>query len=99
MVYLLRIYKDLLVFTDLILPHFLEFVHSELLLFQAVQDNMAQVGELAKRVGKAPQPLVNHLTEREQSVSHGRPTLPQSNLKQSPDDPSSILQGEAGQRS
>lgn len=79
------------VFTDLILPHLLQFVHSELLLLQAVQYNMAQVGELAERVGEAPQPLVDHLTEGEQSVGHGWPALPQSNLKQSPDDPSSIL--------
>lgn len=52
---------------------------------------MAQVGELPKRVGKAPQPPVDHLAEVEQSVGHGRPALPQSNLKQSSDNPSSIL--------
>ena len=80
------------VFTNLILSHLLQFVHSELLLLQAVQHNVTQVGELAERVGKAPQPLVNHLTQGEKSVGHGRPPLPQSNLKQRPDDSSSILE-------
>lgn len=52
---------------------------------------MAQAGELAQRVAEAPQPLVNDFTEREQSVRHGRPALSQSDLKQSPDDPSGVL--------
>ena len=83
------------VFTDLILPHFLQLVHGELLLLQAVQDQVAEVGELTEGVGEAPQPLVDHLTEGEQAVGHGRPPLPQSDLKQSPDDTSRVLWGGA----
>lgn len=55
---------------------------------------MVQVGELAKRVGKAPQPFVNHFAEGKQSVGHGWPPLSQSNLKQRSDDASSILKEE-----
>lgn len=79
------------VFTNLILPHFLQFVHCESLLLQTVQYNVAQVGKLAERVGEAPQPLVNHFTEGEQSVGHTRPPLPESNLEQSPNNPSGVL--------
>lgn len=68
-------YKDRVLFTNLIFSHFLQLVHAELLLLQAVQYNVVQAGELAQRMGKAPQPLVNHLTEGEQSVGHGRPPL------------------------
>lgn len=78
-------------FTDLILLHLLQFVQAELLLLQAVQNHMTQAGELTKRVGKGPQPLIDDLTEREQPVGHGRPPFPQSDLEQSPDDPSSVL--------
>ncbi|TNN71057.1 hypothetical protein EYF80_018718 [Liparis tanakae] len=43
-------------------------LHSELLLLQAVQHNVAQVVELAERVDKAPQALIDHLAEGEQSL-------------------------------
>lgn len=85
-------------FTDFILSHVLQFVHRELLLLQAIQHMVTQVGELAQRVGEAPQTLVNHFAESEESVGHGRPSLPQSDLKQRPDNSSSILRQTRGKK-
>lgn len=84
-------YKHWTALTNVILPHLLEFVHSQLLLLQAVQHDGAQVGELSEGVGRAPQPLVDHLAQGEQSMGHSRPALPQSDLKQGPHDASSVL--------
>lgn len=78
-------------FTDLVLPHLLQLVHRELLLLQAVEHDVAQAGELAERVGKAPQPLVDHLAEGEEPIGHRRPALPQGDLEQGPDDPGRVL--------
>lgn len=77
--------------TNVVLPHLLQFVHSQLLLLQAPQHDGAQVGELPEGVGEVPQPLVDHLAQGEQSTGHERPALPQSDLKQGPHDPSSVL--------
>lgn len=85
-------------FTDLVLPHFLQLVNWELLLLQTVENDVAQAGELAERVGEAPQPLVYHLAEGEEPIRHRRPPLPQGDLEQSPDDPGRVLRGEWPQR-
>lgn len=92
-------YKLWAALTNVILPHLLQFVHSQLLLLQALQHDGAQVGELPEGVGRVPQPLVDHLAQGEQSTGHKRPALPQSDLKQGPHDPSSVLWVTAGKTS
>ncbi len=77
--------------TDLIFAHVFEFVHREVPLLHSGQHWRGQCTELPQRVSPAPQTLVNHFTQVQQAVGHGRPALPQSDLKQSPHDTSSIL--------
>lgn len=87
-------------FTDFVLPHFLQFVHWELLLLQTVKHDVAQAGELAEWVGESPQPLVDDLAEGEEPIGHRRPPLPQGDLEQSSDDPGRVLkQNKQTQRS
>ena len=78
-------------FTYFLGIHFFQLVYGELPVLQFVEDVGAEHGELAHGTLEAPESLVHHLAQVEETSRHRGPALPQNHLKQRSDDSGRIL--------